>query len=102
MNFHDHPLVMTRTTEEKLRSIEKQLLDVVYPVGGAWHDLLIHLRDVYKNETINMKTNEQIMNELQGTPFEKKTIYQTSLSSNGKVIIVIFTDGVQTNVKPRE
>lgn len=46
-----------------------------------------------------MKTNEQIMNDLQGTPFENKVIYKADVSqTNPLVIIVIFTDGTQTNV----
>lgn len=56
MNFHNQSLgaIMTRSTEEKLISIEKQLSDNVYPVGSSWHDLLIHLRKVYK-EQLNEK-----------------------------------------------
>lgn len=52
MNFYGNPLgsIMARTTEEKLQSIEKQLADNVYPAGSAWHQLLVHLREVYFKE----------------------------------------------------
>ena len=46
-----------------------------------------------------MKTNEQIMVELQGTVHQNKTIFKASVSQlDYRVIIVIFTDGTQTNV----
>lgn len=50
MNFYGNPLTNVRTTEEKLQSIEKQIADQVYPVGSSWYNLLIHLREVYKQE----------------------------------------------------
>lgn len=46
-----------------------------------------------------MKTNEQIMAELQGSIYQNKVIFRTDLSQrDSSVIIVIFTDGTQANV----
>lgn len=46
-----------------------------------------------------MKTNEQIMAELQGTVHANKTIFRADLSQRDEsIIIVIFTDGTQANV----
>jgi hypothetical protein len=46
-----------------------------------------------------MKTNEQIMADLQGSVHANKTIFRADVSqTNPLVIIVIFTDGTQANV----
>ena len=46
-----------------------------------------------------MKTNEQIMAELQGSIHANKTIFRADISQlNPEIIIVIFSDGTQTNV----
>lgn len=46
-----------------------------------------------------MKTNTQIMAELQGSIHANKTIYRADLSQrDNSVIIVIFTDGTQANL----
>ena len=46
-----------------------------------------------------MKTNTQIMNDLQGTVHSNKTILKANVSERWpNVIIVIFTDGTQANV----
>lgn len=46
-----------------------------------------------------MKTNEQIMADLQGSVHANKTIYRADVSqTNRMIIIVTFTDGTQANV----
>jgi hypothetical protein len=46
-----------------------------------------------------MKTNEQIMADLQGSVHANKTIFKSNVSQlDSSVIIVIFTDGTQANV----
>lgn len=46
-----------------------------------------------------MRTNEQIMSMLQGSIYANKTIHRADLSQRDpSIIIVIFSDGTQTNV----
>lgn len=46
-----------------------------------------------------MKTTAQVYAELVGTPFEGREIFRIDRSQlNPSLLIVIFVDGVQTNV----